>query len=122
MKFVFLAVLVGLLSGLLAALCGVGGGIVMVPFFTAVLGLSHKQAVATSLAVIVPTALAATLRNATGPDPLVRWPVFFAAAAGSMVVAWLAADWMRSLGNETLRRVFAVLLILVGVRMLLAKG
>lgn len=122
MKLVILAVLVGMFSGLVAALCGVGGGIVMVPFFTAFLGLTHKQAVATSLAVIVPTALAATLRNASGPDPLVRWSVFFAAAAGSMLVAWFAADWMRTLGNDTLKRVFAVLLILVGIRMLLAKG
>jgi len=32
MKFVVIAVLVGVLSGLVAALCGVGGGIIMVPF------------------------------------------------------------------------------------------
>ncbi len=34
---------------MLGALCGVGGGIVMVPAFVGLLKLAHKQAVTTSL-------------------------------------------------------------------------
>lgn len=119
MKAAVLALLVGILSGIVAALCGVGGGIIMVPFFTGLIGLNHKQAVATSLAVIIPTAFVATLRNATASPPLVVWPVFAAAAAGAVLSAWMGAHWMHSMSNEALKRIFAILLILVGTKMLL---
>ena len=51
MKLILLAALIGICSGVLGALCGIGGGIVMVPAFVGLLGLTHKQAVATSMAV-----------------------------------------------------------------------
>ena len=44
---------IGAVSGLVAALAGVGGGVIMVPLFTAILGMPQKQAVATSLAAII---------------------------------------------------------------------
>ena len=55
---------IGVVSGAVAALCGVGGGVVMVPAFVCLLKLPHKTAVATSLAIIIPTALMATTQNA----------------------------------------------------------
>ena len=61
MKFLLAAVFIGLAAGLLGALCGVGGGIVMVPAFVGLLGLEHKQAVATSMAVIIVTGAAVRL-------------------------------------------------------------
>ena len=66
-----LAVMLGLVSGVVAALCGVGGGIIMVPVMIWVLGLDYKTAIATSLAVIIPTAIAATTQNWRGG--LVNW-------------------------------------------------
>lgn len=120
MKTLILSVLVGVVSGLVAALCGVGGGVIMVPFFHGLLGLSQKQAVATSLAVIIPTAIVATVKNATSAPPLVVWQIVLAASAGAAITAWLASGWMQSLSNETLRRIFAVLLIVVGTKLLLS--
>jgi hypothetical protein len=117
-KAVLLALLVGVLSGVIAALCGVGGGIIMVPFFHGLLGLTHKQAVATSLAVIIPTAIVATARNATASPPLVVWSVVIAASAGAVLTAWLATGWMQSMSSDGLKRIFAILLILVGAKML----
>ena len=69
----WIAILIGALSGVVAALCGVGGGIVMVPLFTMFLGLSQKQAVATSLAAIVLTALFASLKNSA--NHFVDWKI-----------------------------------------------
>jgi uncharacterized membrane protein YfcA len=119
MKTIVIALLVGSVGGLVAALCGVGGGVIMVPAFVLALGLDQKQAVATSLAVIVPTALVATLRY--GRD-LVDWKVFAGAAVGAMIVAALGTDLMRSLSDARLTRIFAVLMIVVGVRMLFIKA
>jgi uncharacterized membrane protein YfcA len=116
-KFILLAILTGLAAGLLGALCGVGGGIVMVPAFVGLLGLEHKQAVATSMAVIIVTALAATLNNAR-VNQLIDWKIVVAVGLASAVAAWFGSDLMRSLSNPTLTRVFGCLLVVFGARLL----
>ena len=114
------ALLIGALGGLLAALCGVGGGIVMVPAFVLALGLEQKRAVATSLAVIVPTALIATVQYSRGG--LVDWKIVLPTAVGAVAVAFLATDWLKSMSNITLTRIFALVLIAVGVRMFFVRS
>jgi hypothetical protein len=120
MKIIVIAVLTGLIAGLLGALCGVGGGIVMVPAFVLALGLDPKRAVATSLAVIVITALVSTLNNAR-IDKLIDWKIVLIVGAASALSAWFGSDLMRSLSNQTLTKVFGVVLVVFGVRMLLMK-
>jgi uncharacterized membrane protein YfcA len=117
MKLALIAIVTGLAAGLLGALCGVGGGIVMVPAFVALLGLEHKQAVATSMAVIILTAIAATLNN-TRANNLIDWKIVLIVGAASAVAAWFGSDLMRSLSNQTLTRIFGALLLLFGLRML----
>jgi uncharacterized membrane protein YfcA len=51
---IFTCLAIGIVSGVIAALCGVGGGVVMVPAFVFFLKLPQKTAVATSLAIIIP--------------------------------------------------------------------
>lgn len=120
MKILLLVLGVGLLAGAIAALCGVGGGIVMVPAFVYFLGVEQKAAVATSIAVIVPTSLVALARFSQAG--LVQWNVFWPTAAGAVLAAWFATGWLRRLSNEQLTRIFAVLLIVVGITMLFRKG
>jgi uncharacterized protein len=117
MKLLILAIVTGLVAGLLGALCGVGGGIVMVPAFVSLLGLEHKQAVATSMAVIIVTAIAATANNAR-TNNLIDWKIVVTVGLASMVAAWFGSDLMRSLGNQTLTRIFGCLLVVFGIRML----
>lgn len=120
MKPILIAIAVGLAAGLLGALCGVGGGIIMVPAFVSLLQLDHKQAVATSLAVIIVTALSATINHARSPG-LIDWRVVAIVGAASALSAWLGSDLMRSLSNQTLTRIFGAVVILFGIRMLM-KG
>lgn len=117
MKLLILAILTGLAAGLLGALCGVGGGIVMVPAFVGLLGLEHKQAVATSMAVIIVTAIAATINNSRANN-LIDWKIVAAVGLASAVAAWFGSDLMRSLSNQTLTRVFGLALVAFGLRML----
>ena len=117
---ILIALLIGALGGLTAALCGVGGGVIMVPAFVLALGLEQKQAVATSLAVIIPTALVATTQYTRAG--LVDWKLVLPTAIGAVLVTFFATGLMKSLSNVALTRIFAVLLIAVGVRMLLAKS
>ncbi|MBC7820147.1 MAG: sulfite exporter TauE/SafE family protein [Planctomycetaceae bacterium] len=108
---------IGIASGVLAALCGVGGGIIMVPAFVAFLGLSQKSATATSMAVIVPTAIAATIRHIH--NRYVDWNVVVMTALSATLVSFFVADYVKKLGNETLTRIFAILILIVGTKMLL---
>ncbi|MEY5016099.1 MAG: hypothetical protein RIS92_2457 [Verrucomicrobiota bacterium] len=110
---------IGAVSGLVAALAGVGGGVIMVPLFTAILGMPQKQAVATSLAAIILTSIAASYRN-TG-NAFVEWRVALLAGCGGAVVAYIASDWLRSLSNRSLTIGFGALMIVLGTRMLLKE-
>lgn len=107
---------IGVLSGVVAALCGVGGGVVMVPAFVTLLGLPQKTAVATSLAIIIPTALMATTQNAR--HGLVDWKVAALTAISASIFAYFGSGWMRSMSNESLTRVFGAVLLIFGARML----
>jgi len=111
--------LVGAAAGLLGALCGVGGGIVLVPVFK-LMGIDHKIAVATSLAVIVPTAMMATFKNQL--HGLIDWKLMAAVAAGAVIAAYFGADLMKSMSNPVLTKIFAILLIVTGAQMLFTKG
>lgn len=117
-SFILKCLGIGVVSGIIAALCGVGGGVVMVPAFVLMLELPQKTAVATSLAIIIPTALMATTQNARAG--LVNWQVALITAVASSIFAYFGAGWLKKLSNETLTQIFGVLLIVFGVRMLWA--
>jgi hypothetical protein len=107
---------IGIVSGAVAALCGVGGGVVMVPAFVFFLKLPHKTAVATSLAIIIPTALMATTQNAK--HGFVEWKIAAITAISASIFAYFGAGWMKTLSSETLTRIFGIILVTFGTRML----
>jgi len=122
MKTLIIAAFTGVIAGLLGALCGVGGGIVMVPAFVTVLGFEQKKAVATSLAVIVIIALVATLNTSLRKEPgLIDWRVVALAAVAAALAAWFGTDLMHKLSNQYLTRIFGIVLLVFGIKMLLSK-
>ncbi len=120
-KLLLTCLLVGVVAGLAGALCGVGGGIIMVPAFVLMLGMTQKTAVATSLAVVVVSGLSATANNVTSKSNLIDWKIVGITALGAVVAAWYGSDLMRSLSNQQLTKIFGVLMIVVGARMLIMK-
>ena len=120
-KLLLTCLLVGVVAGLAGALCGVGGGIIMVPAFVLILGMTQKTAVATSLAVVVVSGLSATANNVTSKSNLIDWKIVGITALGAVVAAWYGSDLMRSLRNQQLTKIFGVLMIVVGARMLIMK-
>jgi uncharacterized membrane protein YfcA len=58
-----LLIVIGLATGTLSGLLGIGGGVVMVPAMIVLFGMTPVIAKGTSVAVIVPTALTGTIRN-----------------------------------------------------------
>lgn len=106
----------GVLAGAAAALLGVGGGTLIIPFLTLVAGVSQHQAEATSLLVILPTAAAATLalRRKRIGDVRLALRIGAVGAAGGVVGALAAL----ALPGHVLRTFFALFLALVAVRLL----
>lgn len=115
----FIALGVGALSGVLAALCGVGGGLIMVPAFVFLLAIDQKSAVATSLTAILFISLVATAKYSAAA--LVKWQVAVPVVIGAVITTWFATDWLKHLSNDLLARIFGILMILVGIRMLVMK-
>lgn len=116
MHTIIIAFLVGALAALLGSLLGVGGGILMVPAFKSFLGLSMKQAIATSLAVMVVTASVSSFRYAGAG--LIDWKIAGFAAIAALVAAYFGSELMKSLSASQLRILFGVFLITVGIYML----
>jgi hypothetical protein len=109
----------GVAFGTLAGLLGVGGGVFIVPLLVLAFGAVQQVAQATSLMVVLPTAVVATFvlhRKGVLPQlgPSLQLGTFGAIAAvgGSLLALTAPAD--------TLRIVFAVFLALTGVRLVRA--
>ncbi|WP_409484625.1 sulfite exporter TauE/SafE family protein [Arsenicicoccus dermatophilus] len=98
--------------GLLTGFFGVGGGFVVVPALTLVLGLSMTTAVATSLLVIAINAASALASRAAG-GLVVDWLVILPFALLTVVGTLLGAPLGRRVGQARLQSAFAVLLVLV---------
>jgi hypothetical protein len=95
--------------GLLAGFMGVGGGLIAVPAFTLLLGMTQPAAQGTSLAVILVTAPAGAFEHARHGNLVGRLVPGLAvgAALGGPLASWLA----QSLPHDALARAFAVFLL-----------
>jgi uncharacterized protein len=108
---------VGIASGFLSALFGVGGGVIVVPALVLLLGFDSKVATATSLAAIGITALAGTFSFSLFDH--VEWDsaalVGLPALAGSIAGVRL----QQRLSSRLLTRLFALLIVAVAVVLVL---
>jgi len=104
-----LAVVLGVAAGVLSGLFGVGGGILFVPTLTA-LGLTQLHAEASSLLAIIPTVLVGVWRQQRHGH--VRWRSALVIGVASVGAAVGGAQVAESLPEATLRKLFAVVMLL----------
>jgi uncharacterized membrane protein YfcA len=115
MTEVIALIVLGLATGVLASLLGIGGGIVYVPALVALFAFDQLPAQATSLAVILPTAVVGTVANyRLGRIDLKLVAALF---AGALVGGFLGAQVAIGLDPALLRRLFAALLVVAAVRL-----
>jgi len=117
-----IAGIIGLFSGLASGLFGVGGGIVMVPAMIFLLSppiRDIKQAVGTSLVVIIPTALMSSYKHFTQGN--VHWQTALALAPMAILGGYTGAWLTTQVSAENLKRAFGGFIILVGLRLLFFK-
>jgi uncharacterized protein len=106
----------GLAMGVLSAMFGIGGGILLIPILVTVFAFTQQLAAGTSLAVMAPIALLGAIRL-TKPG-LTNWPVgvrFGLGAVGGAVLGSVAA---LAMPGATVRIIFAAVQVFVAIRMI----
>jgi uncharacterized protein len=103
------ALVIGLISGTVGGLVGLGGGIILVPLLTGWMHLPQHQAHGTSLTAVVTTALIGSAVYASAGR--VDWWTALVLAIGSVVAARLAAHHAGRVSARTLRLCFSAFLI-----------
>lgn len=105
----------GLAAGAVAAALGLGGGVIFVPSLVVLFGFEQHLAQGTSLAVIFPTAIVATVAHARMGN--VRWPLAIPIGIAGVIGAVIGARIALGLDADLLRRMFGVFLIVLAARM-----
>lgn len=106
--------------GFVAALLGVGGGIMLVPIMVSVLGFPAAVATATSTFILVFTAASATATHAVQGDFAGLEVITAVVAVGMIVGAQIGARLSLRLTGKLIVRMLAVGLAVVGLRLLLS--
>jgi uncharacterized protein len=112
--------LLGFAVGILSGIIGIGGGVVLIPALIWLLGMTQRKAQGTSLAaLLLPVGIFAfwTYYREGNADLKVGLLVAAGFAVGGLFGGW-GAQYVPELW---LRRIFAVVLISLGARMLLTK-
>ena len=104
----------GALTGFLSGLMGVGGGTIMIPVMVILAGFTQHVAQGTSLLVMVPTgAIGAFTHWKMGN---VEKGILYSLIPGIICGTYLGGTIANIIPNDTLRLIFAAMLIFVGVR------
>lgn len=109
-------VLVGIVAGYFSGLFGIGGGFIMVPLLTFLLGFPVKRAAATSLAAIFLSAIAGVIGYALNDG--VVWAAAIALSAGSVVGSFIGARLLQVIPQRVMIWIYVVLLTVLAVRLL----
>jgi uncharacterized membrane protein YfcA len=122
------AVPAGAVIGFLSALLGVGGGVVAIPILLGLARMDLRRVAPVSIAIMVLAAPAGVLGYAVAGQDLVGMPtasvgyVFLPAAAamlpGAVALAPLGARWNQRMPTRALKRLFALLVIVVGAELI----
>jgi len=112
-------VAIGVVTGVMAGLLGVGGGIIMVPALVAIRFNRHR-ATASSLAAILLIALAGAIAFGVAGDVDIPTGVFL--GLGGLLGSTVGAHWMNRLSVRSLARIFGVVLLVAGIRMAIGGG
>ncbi len=117
LQTILILLLIGLMAGVLSGLIGIGGGIIIVPALVYFIGFSQRTAQGTSLAILLlPVGLLGVIQfyKAGYVDVKVTAVIALAFFIGSYFGSRIAL----TISQEVLRKCFAVLLIIIAVKML----
>lgn len=117
LQTILIIIMVGLAAGMLSGLVGVGGGIIIVPALVYFIGFSQKTAQGTSLALILlPVGILAVLQYYKQGHVDLR--IVCLLAIGFVAGSFFGSKIALSLPQDTVKKIFAILMIIVAIKML----
>ena len=123
MSFLFIAglLILGIIAGYFSGLIGIGGGVIIVPALIILFGFSQHMAQGTTLALLIPPiGILAVMDYYKKGYVDVKAAIFI--CAGFVIGGYLGGRMSLGLSEAVLRKVFSLILIIIGVRMFFFKG
>lgn len=117
MQTILILVITGIVAGILGGLVGVGGGIIIVPALVYFLSFSQKSAQGTSLGLLLlPVGIFGVIQYYKQGH--VDFRVVAIIAIGFLVGSYFGSKIALSLPEETVKKIFAIMLLLIAFKML----
>lgn len=114
-------VLLGILAGILSGMLGVGSGALLIPMLVIIFAMPQKSAQGTALAVMIPMALVGAIRYQMNPEIDIDKLKILYISIGAVVGVIIGTQLVSMISGATLRKIFAVFLIIVAFKMLLTN-
>ncbi len=115
-------IVLGIGAGIISGALGLGSGTIIIPALVLLFDFGQKSAQGTALAVMVPMALVGALRYWQNPEIELNMVIIGWIICGSVVGALVGVELAGILPAHVLRRVFAIFLIIVAVRMFITSA
>jgi uncharacterized protein len=113
-------IVIGIITGIMAGMLGIGGAIIMIPAMVYFLGLTQQTAQGTSLAVMLPPiGVIAAYNYYKAGQVNIKFALILAAAF--IIGSYFGSKIALNVPQQVLKKVFAALLLLVAAKMLLSK-
>jgi uncharacterized membrane protein YfcA len=117
MQTLLFLILIGMAAGFLGGMVGIGGGVLIVPALVLLLGLSQHKAQGISLAMILfPVGILGVINYYK--KGYVDFKYAGLLAVGFLVGSYVGSKFSLSLPQETVKKVFAVVMILLALKLL----
>ena len=111
---------IGIVTGIMAGMLGIGGAIIMIPALVFFMGFSQQMAQGTSLAVMLPpVGIIAAYNYYKAGQVNIKFALILAAAF--LIGSYFGSKLALNLPQPLLKKIFGVLLLLVAAKMLLSK-
>jgi hypothetical protein len=111
---------IGIVTGIMAGMLGIGGAIIMIPALVYIMGFSQQTAQGTSLAVMLPPIGIIAAYNYY-KEGHVNFKFALILAACFLVGSYFGSKFALTIPQPILKKIFGVLLLLIAAKMLLSK-
>ncbi len=115
-----LVITLGLFTGTVSGLLGIGGAVVVIPILVFALGFDQHLAQGTTLAMMLPpvTFLAVMQYHKTGH---INWKIALLLSAGFFIGGLLGSKIATNIDASTLKRIFGIMLLIISLKMILSN-
>ena len=119
-SMILILIVIGIITGVMAGMLGIGGAIIMIPALVFLLGISQQTAQGTSLAVMLPPiGIIAAYNYYKAGQVNIRFAIVL--AVFFLVGSYFGSKLALTIPQNVLKKIFGVLLLLVAAKMLLSK-